>query len=256
MLCPLYLQKKCVVSACGVHSQIDRNLCCRYDVSYTRDYAVNGRKVQALVKVINPLSQPVTVQTVTYTISRPAGQVPLTGTAICNETFAGAAEAAMQQAAKAAFADVAPSPTGQGADVAARPSNGVVSFTLPAAPAIINTPQPVAAPSPTPAASRAYPRLKLFNFDISLTRGGNTKAEAAANSDADVPQDKVSMFFGSDALVQSGPEPYYCSFVMNIPDDFASDVSVTVVTDRLEEAKAVAPYKLDWSLATSYESGR
>lgn len=198
------------------------------------------------MKVINPLHQPVTVQKVTYSISRPAGQVALTGMAVCNESFAGAAQAALGFAAATALANIAPDSDVQGSAV----KNGVTSFSLPAAPATL---QPTAPPK-SPAATKSPPRLKFFNIDISLLRGNKSKAGDSASDDGQ--EDNPGMDSGSDPLEQSGPEPYYCSFVVNTPDDFASDVSVTVMTDRMEEVKAAAPYNLEWSLATSYETGR
>lgn len=216
----------------------------RYNVSYSRQESIGGRKVQALVKVVNPLSVPISVQKMVYTVSRPEGQQPLTGVAVCNESFSGAAQAAMAASTAAAFADIRAQDS-HALPAAANTKHGVTSFTLPAAPAAV-----VAAPPPPP---KAPSRLNFFNFDIAITRHDKQPSDTPVYDDEG---GRNSMFFGPDTSVQAGPEAYYCSFVVNTPDDFASEVSVTAMTDTFEEASAVAPYSLDWTLATNYESGR
>jgi hypothetical protein len=50
--------------------------------------------------------------------------------------------------------------------------------------------------------------------------------------------------------------PYYCSFVVPTPDDFAAHVSVRVLTNKGEETETVTLAPVDWTKAALYETGR
>lgn len=57
----------------------------RYDLNYKRTASISGFKVRGMFKVVNPHAATVTLDRVTFSISRPTG-APLTGEADCSGT--------------------------------------------------------------------------------------------------------------------------------------------------------------------------
>jgi len=57
----------------------------RYDLNYKRTASISGFKVRGMFKVVNPHAATVTLEQVTYSISRPTG-APITGEADCSGT--------------------------------------------------------------------------------------------------------------------------------------------------------------------------
>lgn len=208
--------------------------CChRYHVRYQRSASVGGFKVAGLFKVINPHQATLNIDEVSYSISRPSGG-PITGEADCSGTFdeaydvfSGASSSKVGAKTNPLLLPQAAPQPGDGGGIS--PSGAAISGGADAA---------------KPAKS-----LKLAK-KIKMAAAKNVKQvqHASVATAAGAPQ------FGGDfaeAEVQyeeGGHGPLYCSFEAQLPDDYPSQVRLTVVTD--EGAKVTESLgAIDWKQA-------
>jgi hypothetical protein len=229
---------------------------CRYDILYTRSQQITGHKLQALVGITNPHAIPLSITRVAYSISRPEGQQSLTGIAVCNETYTAAAQAAAEAAEAAATAAPGQAAVSSGLfgwSSAAMPAvkNAVTSFTLPPSPAAVAAAEAAAAAaaaaSSSDASKSATSRFRLFGTQIRL----DTSSSSSSDSSQVVQQP-----LQAPVVAAGSPTPYYCSFVVPTPDDFAAHVSVRVLTNKGEETETVTLAPVDWTKATLQETSR
>jgi hypothetical protein len=241
---------RCIVAAAS----------CRYDILYTRSQQITGYKLQALVGITNPHAIPLSITRVAYSISRPQGKQPLTGIAVCNETYSAASQAAAEVAAAAV---PMPGQTAASSDVFGMSSvprpvvkNAVTSFTLPPSPAAVAAAaaaaQAAAAAAAAAAASSDASKSGMSRFGLFNTQN---RQDSTTSSSSDASQQEQLPF--EPAVMPAGaPTPYYCSFVVPTPDDFAAHVSVRVLTNKGEETETVTLAPVDWTKATLFETGR
>jgi hypothetical protein len=199
---------------------------CRYKVEYKRIATLGGFKVSGLFKVINPHTATLSLNDISYSISRSTGE-PITGEASCSGTMDDAYDSAAAEAKASTSGSINPHLSAQLQPQAAQASSSSSS----AAPAVL-----MKAPKKIKMAAVKYVKVKRQAKGLAVATVQYEDTEEVEYE-------------------EGGHGPLFCTFEANLPDDHPAQVTLTVVTDegaKVTESLGV----IDWSGAETREADK